>query len=112
MIDALLHNIKGDYMIWIIGTGTIALEYAKILNQLGHEFIAVGRSGKNADDFIAAGAKEVVSGGLKNYLAISPATPQKAIVATNVSQLAEITIALLNYGVKDILVENQVLSAN
>lgn len=46
MIDALLHNIKGDYMIWIIGTGTIALEYAKILNQLGHEFIAVGRSGK------------------------------------------------------------------
>ena len=42
MIDALLHNIKGDYMIWIIGTGTIALEYAKILNQLGHEFIAVG----------------------------------------------------------------------
>ena len=66
MIDALLHNIKGDYMIWIIGTGTIALEYAKILNQLGHEFIAVGRSGKNADEFIEAGAKEVVSGGLNN----------------------------------------------
>lgn len=105
MIDALLHNIKGDYMIWIIGTGTIALEYAKILNQLGHEFIAVGRSGKNADEFIEAGAKEVVSGGLNNYLAASPTTPQKVIVATNVSQLAEITIALLNYGVKDILVE-------
>ena len=96
MIDALLHNIKGDYMIWIIGTGTIALEYAKILNQLGHEFIAVGRSGKNADEFIEAGAKEVVSGGLNNYLAASPTTPQKVIVATNVSQLAEITIALLN----------------
>lgn len=105
MIDALLHNIKGDYMIWIIGTGTIALEYAKILNQLGHEFIAVGRSGKNADEFIEAGAKEVVSGGLNNYLAASPTIPQKVIVATNVSQLAEITIALLNYGVKDILVE-------
>lgn len=30
-------------MIWIIGTGTIALEYAKILDQLEHEFIAVGR---------------------------------------------------------------------
>ena len=83
MIDALLHNIKGDYMIWIIGTGTIALEYAKILNQLGHEFIAVGRSGKNADEFIEAGAKEVVSGGLNNYLAVS----------------------LLNFGIKDILVE-------
>ena len=81
------------------------MEYAKILNQLGHEFIAVGRSGKNADEFIEAGAKEVVSGGLNNYLAASPTTPQKVIVATNVSQLAEITIALLNYGVKDILVE-------
>lgn len=53
-------------MIWIIGTGTIALEYAKILDQLEHEFIAVGRSGKNADEFIEAGAKEVVSGGLNN----------------------------------------------
>ena len=105
MIDALLHNIKGDYMIWIIGTGTIALEYAKILNQLGHEFIAVGRSGKNADEFIEAGAKEVVSGGLNNYLAASPTTPQKVIVATNVDQLAEVTVSLLNFGIKDILVE-------
>ena len=77
-------------MIWIIGTGTIALEYAKILDQLEHEFIAVGRSGKNADEFIEAGAKEVVSGGLNNYLAASPTTPQKVIVATNVDQLAEL----------------------
>lgn len=92
-------------MIWIIGTGTIALEYAKILNQLGHEFIAIGRSGKNANDFIAAGAKEIVSGGLNNYLATSPTAPQKAIVATNVGQLAEVTISLLNFGIKDILVE-------
>ena len=92
-------------MIWIIGTGTIALEYAKILNQLGHEFIAVGRSGKNADEFIEAGAKEVVSGGLNNYLAASPTTPQKVIVATNVDQLAEVTVSLLNFGIKDILVE-------
>lgn len=92
-------------MIWIIGTGTIALEYAKILDQLEHEFIAVGRSGKNADEFIEAGAKEVVSGGLNNYLAASPTTPQKVIVATNVDQLAEVTVSLLNFGIKDILVE-------
>ena len=84
-------------MIWIIGTGTIALEYAKILDQLEHEFIAVGRSGKNADEFIEAGAKEVVSGGLNNYLAASPTTPQKVIVATNVDQLAEVTVSLLNF---------------
>lgn len=87
-------------MIWIIGTGTIALEYAKILDQLEHEFIAVGRSGKNADEFIEAGAKEVVPGGLNNYLAASPTTPQKVIVATNVDQLAEVTVSLLNFGIK------------
>lgn len=92
-------------MIWIIGTGTIALEYAKILNHLGYYFIAVGRSGKNADKFVAAGAKDVISGGLNNYIESSPEAPQKAIVATNVGQLAEVTISLLNYGVKDILVE-------
>ena len=49
----------------------------EILDQLGHEFIAVGRSGKNADEFIGAGTKKVVSGGLNNYLAASPTTPQK-----------------------------------
>lgn len=70
-------------MIWIIGTGTIALEYAKILDQLEHEFIAVGRSGKNADEFIEAGAKEVVSGGLNKAL-IYNRTPQiKSIVDYN-----------------------------
>ena len=68
MIDALLHNIKGDYMIWIIGTGPINLENEKNNKKKGkEEFIAVGRSGKNADEFIEAGAKEVVSGGLNNY---------------------------------------------
>ena len=92
-------------MIWIIGTGSIALEYAKILKSLEKEFIAVGRSGKNADNFIAVGAQKVVSGGLDNFLSQMPDAPDKAIVATNVEQLATNTNSLLNYGVKDILVE-------
>lgn len=92
-------------MIWIIGTGTIALEYAKILNRLGREYIAVGRSGKKANDFIEAGAKDVIFGGIDNFIATSPAIPQKAIVATNVEQLADVTMSLLNFGVKNVLVE-------
>lgn len=43
-------------MIWIIGTGVIAQEYAKVLKNLGKEFIVVGRSGRNADTLKELGA--------------------------------------------------------
>lgn len=92
-------------MIWIIGTGVIAQEYAKVLKNLGKEFIVVGRSGRNADTLKELGAVDVISGGTDKYLANNPTQPEKAIVAVNLIELANVTKLLISYGIKDILVE-------
>ena len=92
-------------MIWIIGAGTIAREYARVLKALGKEFICIGRSEKSAiefEDVIGIPAKR---GGLDVYLSGNPSQPEAAIVATNLGTLAANTIALLRYGVKRIFCE-------
>ena len=92
-------------MIWIIGAGVIAREYAKILNALNKEFICIGRGEQSAKNFEEATGAPVVIGGLNNYLGTNPNIPEAVIVATNAEQLASTTIDLVNYGVKRILCE-------
>lgn len=92
-------------MIWIIGAGVIAREYAKILKSLDTEFICIGRGEQSAKAFEEATGTSVITGGLNNYLSTSPALPEAAIVATNAEQLANTTIELVKNGVKRILCE-------
>ena len=92
-------------MIWIIGTGTIAQEYAKVLKVLESDFIVIGRSGKNSSSLIKYGAKKVITGGLENFLQTIPVKPSKVIVAVNVVELSKIVRLLLYFGVKDIFCE-------
>ena len=92
-------------MIWIIGAGGIAREYAKVLKALGKDFVCIGRSEKNVKEFEVVTSYAAIAGGLDNYLASHPAIPEAAIVATNLESLASNTISLLNYGVKRIFCE-------
>lgn len=91
--------------IWIIGAGGIAQEYAKVLNSLGLNYTVVGRGEKSALDFKKVIGKSVVVGGLTSFLATKPEIADKAIVATPLDALAENTIALLKYGVKNVFCE-------
>lgn len=91
--------------LWLIGAGSIAKEYAKVLNALGKEYIVIGRGKKNADLFYDEIGVRPVEGGLEAYLQESPEVPKSAIIAVNVQYLAETTIALMKYGVKKILCE-------
>ncbi|OFZ51905.1 MAG: myo-inositol 2-dehydrogenase [Bdellovibrionales bacterium RIFOXYB1_FULL_37_110] len=92
-------------MIWIIGSGYMSIEYAKVLKNLGKDFIAIGRGEENAKKFREATGKEAIVGGLKNFLETKPNKPSEVIVASNVEQLFETTTLLLEYGVKSILLE-------
>lgn len=92
-------------MIWIIGAGAIAREYAKVLKALGKEFVCIGRSEKSALDFEAATGIPAISGGLESYLVNNTEIPEAAIIATNLSSLADNTLSLVKYGVKRILCE-------
>ena len=91
--------------IWLVGVGTIGIEYAKVLTALNKDFIIIGRGHEKAQLCREATGKEVVEGGLENFLQTNPDVADYAIVAVNVQNLASTTIALMNYGVKKIFCE-------
>ena len=92
-------------MIWIIGAGGIAREYAKVLQALEKDFVCIGRSEKNAKEFEEATGVKTVVGGLDHFIAAKPVLPEAAIVASNLESLSANTISLIRYGVKRIFCE-------
>lgn len=91
--------------IWIVGAGTMAREYAKILKSLGKDFICIGRGEKTAKEFSLLTGVTAFQGGLDVFLSHNPELPEAAIVATNLGSLSDNTISLLRYGVRRILCE-------
>lgn len=92
-------------LIWIVGAGGIAIEYAKILKSLGRDFIVIGRGETSAVKFKEATGREPILGGLENYLKTNPELPEKAINCVRASDLGKTNICLSNYGVKYIMSE-------
>lgn len=91
--------------IWIIGTGPMAQDYIKVLEGLNIEYTVIGRGESSASACRKLSSKEVVTGGLDNYLTSNPAVAEYAIVAVPVEELEACCISLMNYGTKHILVE-------
>ena len=91
--------------IWIVGAGSIAQEYAKVLTALGYNYVVIGRGQDSADAFKLKTGHDVVTGGLKSFLETVDECADFVIVATPISELSSNTIDLLNFGVKNILCE-------
>lgn len=91
--------------VWLVGTGNIAIEYAKILNNIGIEYIAIGRGSKNVDKFISQTQHKAIEGGIEDYLKLNPEIPSHAIITVNVENLSSTACMLLQYGIKNILLE-------
>ncbi len=91
--------------IWLIGTGPMAIDYAKVLDHQKQEFIAIGRSENGAQRFLEAAGHQALHGGLEKFLKSKPELPESTIVAVSIENLAESCMQLLNYGVKKILLE-------
>lgn len=92
-------------MIWIVGTGLMGIEYAKVLQALNKEFIAIGRGEENCLAFGQKYAVRITRGGLREFLKTKPQVPEAVIVGVGIEALTETTIDLLNYGIKKILLE-------
>ena len=89
----------------MIGAGTMAIDYAKVLQAQNINFDVIGRGVQSAELFAQKTGASVKTGGLDQYLSQSNTLPEAVIVAVGVDQLAEITIKLIHHGVKRILVE-------
>ncbi len=91
--------------IWLIGTGYMAIEYAKVLRDLPISFQVIGNTEKSVASFKEKTGIEAVSGGIDKWLATCDYLPRAAINVVNVEKLAEITKKTINFGVPKILVE-------
>lgn len=91
--------------IWLIGAGSMAYDYIKVLNGLNQDFIVIGRGEESAQKCEEATGSSVVVGGLTNFLDSKPDCCTHAIVSVGVEKLYDTTKELINYGVKNILVE-------
>jgi predicted dehydrogenase len=91
--------------VWLIGAGTMAQSYIKVLNSLKKEFDIITRSKETAQKCEESSNCEVISGGLEEFLKSNPQLPSHVIVAVNVEYLYHITMQLLDYGVMNILLE-------
>jgi predicted dehydrogenase len=91
--------------VWIIGSGPMAGEYIKVLKGLDTTFTVIGRSEKSTKIISDEHQCTVIAGGLEKYLKSSPQACTHAIVAVNVDQLASMSYKLLEYGIKNILIE-------
>lgn len=91
--------------IWLIGTGLMGLEYAKILKNLAIPYIAIGRGKENCNSFTSETGVKTKEGGLSRYLQSNPELPWGAINAVGIESLSETSILLMDYGVKNVLLE-------
>lgn len=91
--------------IWLVGVGTIGIEYAKVLTTLGKDFMTIGRGHDKAVHFKETTGHDVVEGGLEQFLTTNPEVADYAIVAVDVKNLASTTILLMRYGVKNVFCE-------
>lgn len=90
----------------VVGSGNMAIEYVKVLQGLDIAFDVVGRSKSGTDRFSEETGIPAVSGGIDSFIAARGADKYShCIVATNVCQLYENTMALLHAGAKSVLVE-------
>ena len=90
--------------LWLIGSGLMAHDYAKVLQALRCDFRVIGRGETSAKNFQENTGLNVIQGGLNLALANYP-NPDKAIVAVGVEQLAMVTKELLRSGTRKILLE-------
>lgn len=90
--------------IWLIGSGPMAQDYAKVLKFLNEDFLVIGRGEDSAQRFEEATGIPVQTGGLAKSLSANE-VPDVAIVAVGVEQLAPTTKLLIQAGTRRILLE-------
>lgn len=91
--------------IWLIGTGAMAVDYAKVLAGLNKKFIVIGRGEEKAKVFENLTGIKPFTGGIEKYCSEGNNPPEFAINSVGIDKLTEVTLTLLKAGCKNILLE-------
>lgn len=92
-------------LIHVIGSGPMAVDYAKILKAMNVDFVVIGRSQASCDKFKAETGVTCISGGFEQWFASQTAPIKKVIVAVSEENLGAVTEKLIQKNVPQILVE-------
>lgn len=90
----------------LVGSGPMAIEYAKVLKALGITPLTVGRGEKSAEKFSAETGLPVQTGGIDAWLSVaSKPLPDQAIVAVGEKHIGVTAKALMDRGICHLLLE-------
>jgi hypothetical protein len=90
--------------IWLIGTGSMAVEYYKVLESLGVRYTLIGRRNSNQDKFPNSPII-VIEGGFENIDNYSYEIPKFAFVVVNIENLYSVAKKCVSMGIKNVLIE-------
>ena len=98
------HNLSPAHTV-LFGVGPVGREYCKILQRLGSDFHVVGRSVAGVKKFISETGIHALSGGIEEWKTNLAPNTKFAIVAVNLEELSQVTMDLMECGIRNILVE-------
>lgn len=99
MSDNLTKNVL------LVGTGPMAVDYFKVLNELNCKVTVVGRGEISSNKFEEMTGHKPMTGGIQKFLEEGNCEFGKAIVAVGMEALKETSIQLIDFGIKSLLVE-------
>ena len=89
----------------VFGAGEMAVEYCKILQALSAKFTVVGRNEAGMKKFFKKTGIQALANGFTAWEKLNPIDTEYAIVAVNVEGLAKTAIQLMDFGIRNILLE-------
>ena len=89
----------------LLGAGPMAMDYAKVLKYLDVDFTVIGRSIEGTKKFYNQVGVTAIPHGLSNWKQKSPSRAKCGIIAVSCDALASTAIALMDEGVRKILLE-------
>lgn len=92
-------------LVYIIGSGPMAVDYAKVLKAMNIEIKVIGRSEASCDKFKTETGVECVSGGFEKWFSSQTSALKNVIVAVSEENLGAVTEKLIQKNTARILVE-------
>ena len=92
--------------ILLVGTGPMAMDYARVLKGMSETFTVIGRGEASANQFAKSTGVQPIVGGVRKFLAENKVSNEtRAIVAVGTEALMIVLLDLKNAGITSIMIE-------
>mgnify|MGYP000875187492 CR=1 FL=1 len=83
----------------------MAVDYYNVLKDLDVSITVIGRGEVSSKNFYSKTGFKTIVGGLNNFLITNPKKCDSVIIAVGIEELSQIAIKVINFGIKNILLE-------